>query len=212
MLYSTTWLLKFFFSKLIYFFFHFWDIIDIQKHKIKVYRIMLWLIYTIKWLPQVLYISITSFRYKRRKCFLLVMRILYIYPLKKFNIEHCCSVAKSCLTLWDPMYCSPPGLLVLHYLSKFAQVHVHWVSDAIQPSHPLMRYIIHTAVLISFTILHITPLVITYLITGSLYLLANFIQFPLSQHFHPASGEHKPNLFFWGCYLFLKYNWHTTLC
>ena len=110
------------------------------------------------------------------------------------------------------MCCSPPGFSVLHYLLKFAQVHVHWVSDAIQPVHPLMRYIIHTAVLISFTILYITPLVITYLITGSLYLLANFIQFPLSQHFHPASGEHKPNLFFWGCYLFLKYNWHTTLC
>ena len=94
------------------------------------------------------------------------MRILYIYPLKKFNIEHCCSVAKSCLTLWDPMYCSPPGLLVLHYLSKFAQVHVHWVSDAIQPSHPLMRYIIHTTVLILFTILYITPSTLAWKIHG----------------------------------------------
>ena len=94
------------------------------------------------------------------------MRILYIYPLKKFNIEHCCSVAKSCLTLWDPMYCSPPGLLVLHYLSKFAQVHVHWVSDAIQPSHPLMRYIIHTTVLILFTLLYITPSTLAWKIHG----------------------------------------------
>ena len=48
----------------------------------------------------------------------------------------CCSVAKSCLILWDPMDCSMPGLPVLHYLPEFAQVHIHWVGDAIQPSHP----------------------------------------------------------------------------
>ena len=39
--------------------------------------------------------------------------------------------------LCDPMNCSTPGFLVLHYLLKFAQTHVHCVSDAIQPSHPL---------------------------------------------------------------------------
>ena len=49
----------------------------------------------------------------------------------------CCSVAKLCLTLSDPMDCSTPGFPVLHYLPEFAQTHVHWVSDAIQPSHPL---------------------------------------------------------------------------
>ena len=47
-----------------------------------------------------------------------------------------CSVPKSCLTLW-PMDCSTPGFPVLHYLLKFAQTHVHGVSDATQPSHPL---------------------------------------------------------------------------
>ena len=54
--------------------------------------------------------------------------------------EHhgCCSAAKSCLTLCDPMNCSMPGFLVLHYLPDFAQTHVHWVGDAIQPSHPLL--------------------------------------------------------------------------
>ena len=46
-------------------------------------------------------------------------------------------VAQSCLTLWDPMDCSTPGLPVLHYLPEFAQTHVHWISDAIQPSNPL---------------------------------------------------------------------------
>ena len=49
----------------------------------------------------------------------------------------CCSVAESCLTLWNPTDCSMPGLPVLHYLPEFAQTHVHQVSDTIQPSHPL---------------------------------------------------------------------------
>ena len=47
------------------------------------------------------------------------------------------SVAQSCPTLCDPMDCSMPGFPVLHYFLEFAQTHVHWVSDAIQPSHPL---------------------------------------------------------------------------
>ena len=50
---------------------------------------------------------------------------------------HCCSVTKSCLTLWDPMDCSTPGSPVLHYLQEFVQTHVHWVGVAIQWSHPL---------------------------------------------------------------------------
>ena len=41
----------------------------------------------------------------------------------------CCSVAKSCPTLFDPMDCSTPGLRVPHHLPKFAQVHVHWIGD-----------------------------------------------------------------------------------
>ena len=47
------------------------------------------------------------------------------------------SVAHSCPTLWDPMNCSMPGLPVQHQLPEFTQTHVHRVSDAIQPSHPL---------------------------------------------------------------------------
>ena len=47
-------------------------------------------------------------------------------------------VAQSCLTLCDPMDCSTPGFPVLHHLLEFAQAHVHWVSDAIQSSHPLL--------------------------------------------------------------------------
>ena len=46
-------------------------------------------------------------------------------------------VAKSCTTLCNPMDCSTPGFPVLHYLPELAQTHVHWVSDDIQPAHPL---------------------------------------------------------------------------
>ena len=48
------------------------------------------------------------------------------------------SVAQLCLILCDPMDCSTPGLPVHHPLPKFTQTHVYWVSDAIQPSHPLL--------------------------------------------------------------------------
>ena len=47
------------------------------------------------------------------------------------------SVTQSCPTLCNPMDCSTPGLPVHHQLPEFTQTHIHWVSDAIQPSHPL---------------------------------------------------------------------------
>ena len=47
------------------------------------------------------------------------------------------SVTQSCSTLCDPMNHSIPGLPVHHQLLEFTQTHVHWVGDAIQPSHPL---------------------------------------------------------------------------
>ena len=50
----------------------------------------------------------------------------------------CCSVAQSCLTLGDPMDCSTPGFPVHHQFLELTQTHVHRVSDAIQPSHPLL--------------------------------------------------------------------------
>ena len=47
------------------------------------------------------------------------------------------SVSQSCPTLCDTMNCSTPGLPVHRQLLEFTQTHVHWVDDAIQPSHPL---------------------------------------------------------------------------
>ena len=60
---------------------------------------------------------------------------LVIHPA---SILHDVVVAKWCPTLCDPtMDCSMAGFPVLHQLPEIAQTPVHWVSDAIQPSHPL---------------------------------------------------------------------------
>ena len=48
------------------------------------------------------------------------------------------SVVQLCPTLCNPMNCSTPGLPVHHQLPESTQIHVHWVDDAIQPSHPLL--------------------------------------------------------------------------
>ena len=55
----------------------------------------------------------------------------------QFSSVQFSSVAQSCLTLWDPMNYSTPGIPVHHQLPEFTQTHVHRVGDAIQPSHPL---------------------------------------------------------------------------
>ena len=47
------------------------------------------------------------------------------------------SIQVNCVWLCDPMDCSTPGLPVHHQHLEFTQTHVHWVGDAIQPSHPL---------------------------------------------------------------------------
>ena len=57
---------------------------------------------------------------------------------KKIVSDQIRSVAQSCPTLRHPMNHSTPGLPVHHQLPEFTQTHVHWVSDAIQPSHPLL--------------------------------------------------------------------------
>ena len=65
--------------------------------------------------------------------------MFHLHPANDFPLASVqfSSVAQSCLTLCDPMNHSTPGLPVHHQLPEFAQTHVHRVSDAIQPSHPL---------------------------------------------------------------------------
>ena len=59
-------------------------------------------------------------------------------PIKNETCCCCCSVAKLCPTLFNPRDCSMPGFSVFHCLPEFVQIPVHWVSDAIQPAHPLL--------------------------------------------------------------------------
>ena len=54
-------------------------------------------------------------------------KVLFILWLQMY----CCSVNNSSVTLWNPMDCSMPDFFVLHYPPGFAQIHVHWVGDAI---------------------------------------------------------------------------------
>ena len=61
-----------------------------------------------------------------------ILNFEYTLELHQFS-----SVAQSCLTLCDPMNHSTPGLSVHHQLLESTQTYAHWVSDAIQPSHPL---------------------------------------------------------------------------
>ena len=59
------------------------------------------------------------------------------WPQYPFRSDQIRSVAQSCPTLCDPMKRSTPGLPVHHQLPESAQIHVHYVADAIQPSHSL---------------------------------------------------------------------------
>ena len=67
-----------------------------------------------------------------------------VAPLKSSVAPRCVVVVVfqpvthvSAMTLCDPMDCNTPGFPVLHCLLEFAQIHVHWVGDTIQPFHPL---------------------------------------------------------------------------
>ena len=59
---------------------------------------------------------------------------LHIHPISSVQFS---SVTQPFLTICDPMNHSKPGLPVHHQFLEFTQIHIHRVSDAIQPSHPL---------------------------------------------------------------------------
>ena len=87
-------------------------------------------------------------------CWVLTVSVLYCdHPLMKRSFDtsnfllfgyQFSSVDHSCPTLCDPMKCSTPGLPVHHQLPEFTQTHVHGISDAFQPSHPLLSSTLYT--------------------------------------------------------------------
>ena len=74
-------------------------------------------------------------RYKKMKK--IKNELNQLFSISTLLLVQFSSVAQSCPTLCDPMNCSTPGLPVHHQLPEFTQTHVHRVSNAIQPSHPL---------------------------------------------------------------------------
>ena len=84
------------------------------------------------------------------------------------------SVAQLCPTLCDPMDCSTPGLPVHHQLPDFAQTHVHWVGDAIRPSHPLSSP--------SPPAFNLSQHQGLFHWVSSLYQVAKVLEFPLQHH------------------------------
>ena len=83
-----------------------------------------------------IYYFFPKFHHPGRKYFYSFLQGLQC-ALKYISVQFS-SVTQSCLTLCDLMDCSMTGLPVHHQLPEFTQTHVHWVVDAIQPSHPLL--------------------------------------------------------------------------
>ena len=86
------------------------------------------------------YICVNNLDFSHKLCMLTLRRYaLYSQILSSINANHCfCSMAKLCPTLCDPMEYNMPGFPVFNYLPEFVPTTVHWISDAIQPSHPLL--------------------------------------------------------------------------
>ena len=80
----------------------------------------------------ILIISTYSLDAHSSMCALNIQAVLELLWFGQFS-----SVAQSCLTHCNPMDCSMPGSPVHHQLPELTQTHVHWVGDAIKPSHPL---------------------------------------------------------------------------
>ena len=70
-------------------------------------------------------------------CWICLFNLYLILFTKRIPVQFS-SVTQSCPALCDPMDCSTPSLPVHHQLPESTQTHVHWVGDAIQPSHPLL--------------------------------------------------------------------------
>ena len=102
-------------------------------------------------------------------------------------LPNCCSVAKLCPTLCNPMDCSMPGFPVLCHLPELAQTHVHWVNDAVQ--------------IISSSVVPFSPSHQSFLASGSFPMCWLFIsggqsirasasQYPLDNIQAPQCGSH----------------------
>ena len=79
---------------------------------------------------------LTHFAWSELEDYLSLCTVAAAYKEALYSVQFS-SVTQLCLTLWDPINRSTPGLPVHYQLLEFTQTHVHWVCDTIQPSHPL---------------------------------------------------------------------------
>ena len=128
---------------------------------------------------------------------------IYIY------IYSCCSVAQLCLPLWDTTDCSTPGSPAHHHLLELAWTHVHWVSDAIQPSPPLSS---PSPVLMFASWLH-TGFSEAGKVVWHSHLFKNYPQFVV---IHTVKGfsvvnEAERDVFFWNYLHFSMIQWMLAI-
>ena len=95
------------------------------------------------------------------------------------------SITQLCPTLCNPMDCSMPGLLVHHQFPEFTHTHVHWVGDAIQPSHPLSSP--------SLPNFNLSQHLSLFRWVSSLHRVARVLEFQLQNH---PSNEYSGLIFF----------------
>ena len=118
-------------------FFTNWTIREAQTTRTQIGVSKLWIQYSISVSSS--YTSTYEHAYKPRHYWFKTNTL--IFPVTKVPLACCCcccySVTKLCPTLCNPMDCSMPGFPVLHHLLEIAQIHGQWVSEAIQPCHPL---------------------------------------------------------------------------
>ena len=112
-------------------------VLKIQLEKIPIYKRIRTIWFPILW-GNCTYCTVSSLRVTMKHKVRIKRGIMlphpYYFPHSSVQFS---SVTQSCPTLCNPMNCSTPGLPVHHQLPEFTQTHVHWVSDAIQPSHLL---------------------------------------------------------------------------
>ena len=85
----------------------------------------------------IFFISFSCLTALSRTSSIMLIRSIEREDILQFTSVQFSLVAQSCPTLCDTTNCSTPGLPVYHQLLELTQTHVHWVSDAIHPSHPL---------------------------------------------------------------------------
>ena len=94
----------------------------------------------------------------------LTVRNPFIFSLASIFFLNVCSLlhtvlpCRICPTLCDPMDCSMPGFSVLHSHLEFAETQVHWASDALQPSHPLLLLLLLPSILPSIRVFSMSQL------------------------------------------------------